>query len=459
MNNLITFLKEKLKVAKILLLLVAIASPLGVFAHPPAPSNINSIGSHDLAAMLRDATPAVVNITVKKEIPVAVGVKQGQSPIKPDIANAIAVGSGVIIDAQKGYIITNAHVIKNQKLIVVTLKSGQRYTAKLIGMAEGYDLAVIQIHASGLKQMPIANSNNLQVGNSVVAIGSPYGLTQTVTSGVVSALHRQEPHLDKFQNFIQTDAPINPGNSGGALINLRGQLVGINTAIVTPSSGNIGIGFAIPSNLAHEVSAQLIKYGKIEPGMLGVLAQNLTSELASAMGIKVTEGAIVAKVVPFAPAAKSGIKDGDVITHVNGELITSSAQLHNLLGVMRPGTKITIGLIRQQHHRTITVAVGNPKQLLKTRMIPFFSGVELRNYSAIEPDSTMLDGVLVTNIRDNSSAALGGLLPGDVVISANGTNTPNLKKLLDVATSNPRQLLLKVARGNGQMFLVIRSGQ
>lgn len=285
--------------------------PVSSYAHLPSAVEGKTIPS--LAPMLNKTTPSVVNIAVEKLIP------QTPNPLQPEMdqntapTKVLGVGSGVIIDAKKGYIVTNAHVVKDQKIMVVTLKDGRRYRAKVIGKDEGFDLAVIQIHANHLTALPIGNSDQLKVGDFVVAVGSPFGLTQTVTSGVISALNRQEPRIDNFQSFIQTDAPINPGNSGGALIDLEGKLIGINTAIVTPSAGNIGIGFAIPSDMVKSVAEQLIKYGKVERGMLGVTAQNITPELADALNLKHNKGALVTKVVAESPAAKAGVEVQEII--------------------------------------------------------------------------------------------------------------------------------------------------
>ncbi len=408
--------------------------------------------------MLSQATPAVVNITVEKEIPSATNplepVDDQQPPTK-----VLGVGSGIIIDAKNGYIVTNAHVVSDQHLMIVTLKDGRRYHGKLIGKDNGFDIAVIQIHAKYLTAISMGDSNDLKVGDFVVAIGSPFGLTQTVTSGVVSALNRSEPRIDSFQNFIQTDAPINPGNSGGALLNLNGQLVGVNTAIVSPSSGNIGIGFAIPSNMVKSVADQLIQYGNVARGMLGVMAQNITPELADAMSLKHNRGAIVTEVVPDSPAAASGIEVQDIIQSVDGTPIESSEQLHNMLGLVRPGTQIHLTVLRDHKAVNLAATIQDPKKLMMQRALPFLDGMQLQKFSDLEPDGTLLKGVLVTNLTDSSDGALAGLIPGDIIISANNEPTPTIQQLIHVAESKPKQLLLKVSRDNKQLFLVIEQDQ
>ncbi|AAO90295.1 Do family serine endopeptidase [Coxiella burnetii] len=431
--------------------------PVSSYAHLPSAVEGKTIPS--LAPMLNKTTPSVVNIAVEKLIP------QTPNPLQPEMdqntapTKVLGVGSGVIIDAKKGYIVTNAHVVKDQKIMVVTLKDGRRYRAKVIGKDEGFDLAVIQIHANHLTALPIGNSDQLKVGDFVVAVGSPFGLTQTVTSGVISALNRQEPRIDNFQSFIQTDAPINPGNSGGALIDLEGKLIGINTAIVTPSAGNIGIGFAIPSDMVKSVAEQLIKYGKVERGMLGVTAQNITPELADALNLKHNKGALVTKVVAESPAAKAGVEVQDIIESVNGIRIHSSAQLHNMLGLVRPGTKIELTVLRDHKVLPIKTEVADPKKVLLQRELPFLGGMRMQKFNDLEPDGTILQGVLVTGVDDSSDGALGGLEPGDIIISANGQLTPTVDELMKIAEGKPKELLLKVARGAGQLFLVIQQSQ
>lgn len=405
-----------------------------------------------LAPMLAKATPAVVNISVEKEIP----NKDSSLPLP---TKALAVGSGVIIDAAKGYIVTNSHIVKDQKVMLVTLKDGRRYHAKLIGKAEGFDVAVIQIHAKNLVQMPLANSSKLKVGDFVVAIGSPFGLSQTVTSGVVSALNRATPRIEGFQNFIQTDASINPGNSGGALLNLHGQLVGINTAILAPNAGNIGIGFAIPSNMAKEVTQQLIKYGKVKPSVLGVIVQNLTPELADAIHLKNDNGVLVTQVFPGSAADDAGIKSEDVILKVNDNVIHSSAQLHNLMGITHPGTKLHLTIIRDDKTITLNATAGDPKGKMKQRIIPYLSGIRLQNFSDLEPNGTTIRGTMVLDLTDKSAGALAGLIPGDIIVKANGKNVSSVDNLVSIAEHSNKELLLKIVRGTRNLFLVIQPDQ
>ena len=427
--------------------------PIAANAH--AHTSTQSLNS--LAPMLSKVTPAVVSISVEKSIPKPSNPDQPEAVQAPAPTKVLGVGSGVIVDAKKGYIITNAHVVKDQQVMIVTLKDGSHYRAKLIGKDDGFDLAVIQIKAKHLTPISFGNSNRLKVGDFVVAVGSPFNLSQTVTSGVVSALNRSQPQIEGFQSFIQTDAPINPGNSGGALISMNGELMGINTAIVTPSSGNIGIGFAIPSDMVKSVADQLIKYGKVEPGLLGVFAQNVTPELADAMHLKHTNGAIVTQAVETSPAAKAGLKPEDVIVSVNGETVRDSVQLHNMLGIMRPGTHITLTILRNHKKQQLSAVVGNPKTVALQRELPFLAGMRLQKYSDLEPDGRVLNGLLVISVSDTSDGALAGLLPGDVITYVNNVPVSNVQQLVKMATGKPAQLLLKIARGNGKLFLVLQN--
>ena len=442
------------------IILCSIFTGLQLFQPVSSYANLSSIDDkpmRNLASVLSKTTPSVVNVAVEKLIPQTPASWYPEADQNSGLTKVLGVGSGVIIDAKKGYIVTNAHVIKNQKIVMVTIKDDRRYRAKIIGKDEGFDLAVIQIHAQHLTELPIGNSDQLKVGDFAVAIGSPFGLTQTVTSGIISALNRQEPRINNFQSFIQTDAAINPGNSGGALMDLQGNLIGINTAIiVTPSSGNIGIGFAIPSNIVKSVAEQLIKYGQVKHGILGVTTQNITPELADAMKIKYNKGAVlVTGVISESPAAKAGVEVQDVIASVNGIRIHSSVQLHNMLGLVRPGTKIQLIVLRDHKIFKIKTRVANSKELLLQRGLPFLGGMRMQKFNDLEPDGTILQGMLVTSVDDNSDGALAGLEPGDIIISANGYSALTINDVIKVARSRPKELFLKVMRNSGQLFLVI----
>ncbi|MGR9085760.1 MAG: Do family serine endopeptidase [Gammaproteobacteria bacterium] len=330
-------------------------------AYPPSMNN-------PLPEMLKKVVPGVVNISTRTRI------RYEENPLFRDpffrqffdIPNMPmereqqSLGSGVIIDAGKGYVITNNHVIDKADKITVTLQDGQNLEAKLIGSDPTTDIALIQIKSSNLVELPKGNSDVLQVGDFVVAIGSPFGLGQTVTSGIVSALGRTSLGIEGYEDFIQTDASINPGNSGGALVNLQGELIGINTAIVGPSGGNVGIGFAIPINLANQVVNQILRFGKIQRGQLGIQIQDLTPALANAFNIKQQRGAVIAGVIPGSSADQAGLQRGDVVVAVNGQTVESATKLHNHIALMQVGDMVTLNVLRDGDEKTVRARIARP---------------------------------------------------------------------------------------------------
>lgn len=422
------------------------------FAHLPTTQENNQ---NSIAPMLQKVTPAVVNIYVEEERLTKLDTLiQTQDNTTKVPIKSYAVGSGVIFNAEKGLIVTNAHVIANEKVMIVTLKNGQRYHAKLIAKDKGYDIAILQIHAKNLTALSFANSNTIKVGDFVTAIGSPYGLSQTVTSGVVSALNRIHPQIEGYQSFIQTDAPINPGNSGGALVNMSGQLIGINTAMVAPTDGSIGLGFSIPSNMVQSVIEQLLKYGKVERGVLGVIVQNITPALADALQLKNSDGAIVTQVMPNTPAKTAGLTAGDVITDIDHHAVNGAAQLRNAMGLIHPGTSVSLTFIHHNQTKTISVIVADPKKI-KQQAMPYFSGMRLQNFNELESNGALLHGVLITGITDASEGALAGLTLGDVITSINHTPVTSIASLTKITAHETKPLLLTVKRGNENMFLVL----
>lgn len=407
-----------------------------------------------LAPMLQKVTPAVVKITTAKE-DVLNPFDSNPKPRKEELG----LGSGVIYDAAQGLIVTNAHVVTKSKIIVVTLKNGRRYIAKLIGEDDGFDIAVIKITAKDLSSIHFGDSDQLQVGDFVAAIGSPFGLTETVTSGVVSALNRSEPKIEGYQSFIQTDTPINPGNSGGALVDMKGDLVGINTALVSPAFGNVGIGFAIPSNMVKNVVEQLVKYGKMERGILGVIAQDITPALARAMELEKDLGAVVTTIIPNSPADTAGVKVADIILALNKKSIHNAEQLRDSLGTMRPGTSIELSISRQGKPMTVGATVGDPQKIAKQREVPFISGLSLQDFNELESDDHFLKGVLVTGISEVCPAALAGLMPGDIITVANQQPIQTVTELETIAKKHPKHLLLQVTRNNTGLFVVIENNE
>jgi Do/DeqQ family serine protease len=319
-------------IAKLVILCLLYASYLGAAV---AQSGSDMQGMPTLAPMLERVTPAVVNIASAGRIPVEQNPLFNDPffrdffgfPDQPLERKTQSLGSGVIVDAERGLILTNAHVIANADQITVKLGDGRSYEAELVGTDAETDIGVVKITAERLTDVPMADSSQLRVGDSVVAIGNPFGLTQTVTSGIVSALGRSGLGIEGYEDFIQADAAINPGNSGGALVDLKGRLVGINTAIFSGSGGDIGIGFAIPINMARQVMEQLVKHGKVRRGYLGIQLQDLDAELAEAFDIEARQGAVIANVLAGTPAQKAGLQAGDVIVSVNGRPVRSASDL------------------------------------------------------------------------------------------------------------------------------------
>jgi len=343
---------------------VAGISPSGFAAAPIPEFGGGAVPS--LAPMLSAITPGVVNIAVKgrikEENPLLqdpffrrfFNIPQNQQTQERETE---ATGSGVIIDAAQGYVLTNGHVVENETSIDVTTKDNHRYRAKLIGRDADTDIAVLQIPAGGLTAVPLGDSDKLQVGDFVVAIGNPFGLGQTVTSGIISALGRSGLGIEGYEDFIQTDASINPGNSGGALVDLRGRLVGINTAILAPGGGNIGIGFAVPINMARLVLDQLIRYGEVKRGRIGIAIQDLTPELAQAMNTAHTMGAVIARVEAGSAAEHAGLKTGDLVIAANGVPVHSGTQLRNTIGLTRIGDEVELTIDRKGAAQSVGVRV------------------------------------------------------------------------------------------------------
>jgi Do/DeqQ family serine protease len=317
-----------------------------------------------LAPVVSRITPGVVGISVRGRVREDNPLLQDpmvrrffnlqQQPVEHETQ---ATGSGVIVDAAQGYVMTNAHVVENATSIEVTTKDNRRLTAKLIGRDPDTDIAVLQIPAGGLTAVPIGDSDRLQVGDFVLAIGNPFGLGQTVTSGIISALGRSGLGIEGYEDFIQTDASINPGNSGGPLVDLQGRVVGINTAILAPGGGNIGIGFAVPINMGRQVMDQLINYGEIKRGRIGVAIQDLTPDLAQALGTRQTQGAVIARVEPGSPAERAGLRTNDLVVAINGAPMRSGTELRNRVGLSRIGDEVELTVERGGAERNVTVRI------------------------------------------------------------------------------------------------------
>lgn len=418
-----------------------------------------------IAPMLQKVLPSIVNIRAKIKVTdfntlLELRKERGKTPDNvdsdnPDNSTFTSVGSGVIVDAKNAYILTNAHVVNDAQLITVTLSDGRHFTARVVGLDKPSDVGLIQIKAKNLSELKLADSNDLKVGDFVAAIGNPFGLSQTVTSGIVSALGRNTLGIEGFENFIQTDAPINPGNSGGALINMQGELVGINTAILAPARGNIGIGFAIPANMAKSVMTQLIQFGDVKRGLLGIGAEDISPELQSEFGVK--NGAIISQVLPYSPAQLAGLKTGDVIVGINTTPIKSASDVINTVGFLRVDSKINVNIMRGNKPMTLEVTLTDPtkRKILASEADPFFSGVAFKNFSISSPIYGDLTAVLVVSADEDSVAWQSDIRPGDIITSVNQKPVRSIEELRSAANGAKEHILLNVIRGGSAVFLVL----
>lgn len=405
-----------------------------------------------LAPILKQVTPSVVNVYTKTRVRVSSPLLNDpffrrffNVPESSRERVSQSLGSGVIVDAEKGYILTNNHVIAQADEIAVGLKDGRSLQAKLIGTDPDTDLAVIQIPAEELTALPLANTDDLEVGDFVVAVGNPFGLGQTVTSGIVSALGRTGLRGLEFQNFIQTDASINPGNSGGALINLRGELVGINSAIFTPSGGNVGIGFAIPASMASYVMDQLIQFGEVRRGTLGLFVQDLTVELAGAFAMEASKGALVAEVSPGSAAERVGLQPGDVIVAISGQTINNAQEFYNAEGGLTLGESLQLQYFREgkreQANLTVqTVATLDGGDLNRRLAGATFSELNVRL------KQQGVSGVLLDQLDPQSPLAQEGLSEGDIITGLNRQRVHSLADFTAILESTRGGLLMQINR-------------
>ena len=438
----------------------------GAFAALPAPpaSPAEAAPMPSLAPIVKRVSAAVVNIATRGTIKEKPGQRNPllDDPFfrrffdvppdsRPRERQFQSAGSGVIVDAKNGYIITNHHVVENASEITVTLLDNRSFSAKVIGSDEGADIAVLQAKQPNLVAMALGDSSKLEVGDYVVAIGNPFGLQHTVTAGIVSALGRTGINPDGYEDFIQTDASINPGNSGGALVNLRGELVGINSAILSGSGGNIGIGFAIPVNMAKGVMDQLIKYGQVKRGVLGVNIYDVTPDVAKEFGLNEASGALVAGVAQGSAAEHAGIKTGDIIVSINGTPIKSASELRNTIGMQRVGDQVEIGLLRDGKPLKVAALVAEHSESEAVAAADVHRGLE----GADLADAPEAAGVLVRAVQDGSPAAQAGLRANDLIVAVGRTPVGTLKAFRDVA-KGASFLMLNVKRGNAVVLIPIR---
>ena len=444
-------------------LLAAAALFYNVGAAAQLPDKVGDTPVPSLAPIVKKASPAVVNIATR-------GTVREQRPRNPLLDDPFfrrffdapelgtrerqfqSAGSGVIVDAKNGYIITNAHVIENADEITVTLLDDRQVKAEIVGSDKPSDVAVLKVKAKNLVEMPLADSSKAEVGDFVLAIGNPFALSHSVTSGIISALGRSDNNPDSYQDFIQTDAPINPGNSGGALVNLQGQLVGVNTAIFSGSGGNIGIGFAIPSNMVKAVMSQLLQYGEVKRGMLGVrLSNTFTPGIAENLGLDNARGALVSEVIDGSPADQAGLKAGDVITSINGRNLTNASELRNSIGLLRIGEKVELGLIRDGKPRRVTAVIGERDGADAegaAQIHPAFEGAALTN-------AANNAGVLVENVAEGSPAQQAGLRANDIILAIGRVRIGNLDQLRQTV-NGAQAFALTIRRGNSTLVFTIQ---
>jgi serine protease DegQ len=410
--------------------------------------------------MLEGTTPAIVSIAVKGTQPTRqqapemfryfFGAPNNQAQERP----FRGLGSGVIIDAKKGYIVTNNHVVDNADEILVKLTDGRELVATKLGADEQSDIALLQIDAERLNELKVADSNKLRVGDFVVAIGNPFGLSQTVTSGIVSALGRSGLNIGGYEDFIQTDAAINRGNSGGALVNLRGELVGINTAIFGPNGGNVGIGFAIPSNMMQNLVDQIIEFGEVRRGLLGIVGRDVDAGLAEAFNSQVNIGAFVNEVAPGTAAEKAGLQAGDIISEINGNGLSGFNELRAKIASLGAGAEVELTVIRAGKTQKVKVildaaaaAVAEAKEVH-----PALEGASLSNGK----DSNGNDAVIIDEVAQSSPAAGIGLRKDDIIVGVNRNRVDNISELTERIADKKDVIALNVKRGNSNLYIVIR---
>jgi len=456
--------KIPLKVKLLTLFFLFLINP-GLITHRLNAHDVGNLEQSSLAELVDSTSPSVVTIAIKGTRKVQHNpffddpfferfFGQPQPPREREFGGG---GSGVIVDGIQGYIITNHHVIEKAKEIKVFLKDGGEYLAELIGSDPGTDIAVLKINLSRtISQMPLGDSSLLRVGDFALAIGAPFGLSQTVTSGIISALGRPQMSSDGYGDFIQTDAAINPGNSGGALVDLRGQLIGINSAIYTRSGGNIGIGFAIPVNTVKNIMHQIIEFGSVKRGLLGVIISDINKDIAEQLGLEVEKGALIQEVSPNSAAEEAGLLVGDVITKINGEKTETSNDLRNAIGLKRSGESVELIILRDNKEMTVSATLGElvaQEPVKADELNSLLAGAELADF--IPEGKTKPQGVVILSIQPNSNAANARLKKGDI-IWADGKNS--IANLDDFAASikDKNILVLRVNRNGRQLIIQMR---
>lgn len=447
---------------RLVVLLVVLCATFSGFSMGGLPYKVGDKSLPSLAPMVERVSPAVVNIATRGHIDVKKHPLANDPFFRrffrgmenmPQRRETKSLGSGVVVDARNGYILTNHHVVDGADEITVTLHDGHQFEAKLIGSDPEADVAVIQADYKDLVDIPMGDSDKMRVGDFVVAFGNPFGLGQTVTSGIISALGRTGLGIEGYENFIQTDAAINPGNSGGALVDLDGNLVGVNTAILATGGGNVGIGFAIPINMARTIMDQLIEFGEVKRGLLGVIMQNLTPELSSAFGLDLHQGVVISQVIEKSAAEEAGLKAGDVIASINGKSVKSASEMRNMIGLMRVGESLDITVIRDGRKKKLVASLKNMEQdqVQGEKLDARLAGakIELKG----EGKSKHL---VVADVEHGSRAWNAHLRKGDIILSVNRVAVKTLEDFKKMISKSNKQILLNIQRGNTALFVIIR---
>ncbi|MBX3661715.1 MAG: Do family serine endopeptidase [Burkholderiales bacterium] len=462
MNNRIPLFFGHLLAAAATLLLGLL--PVAPAAAQPAPE---VRGLPTLAPLVNQVTPAVVNISVVTRAPMEDNPlfrdpffrRFFNLPDRPQRKEQ-AAGSGVIVDAARGYVLTNNHVIKDAEQVIVTLKDRRSFPAKLVGTDPGTDIAVLQIPAQNLAALAFGDSDALQVGDYVLAIGNPFGIGQTVTSGIVSALGRSGLSVEGYEDFIQTDASINPGNSGGALVNLRGELVGINTAIIGPAGGNVGIGFAVPSAMARAVMEQIVRHGEVRRGRLGIEMADVPAELQRKLRLPTLDGALIANVEDGSPAERAGLREGDVVVSLNGRPIRTSGELRARLGMTPVGEEVELGVLRNGAQQRIRTRIAPPQAASDGEPRPVAQLPGLRVVE-IERGSPLFQrlrggGLVVAAVDPGSRALQAGFRPGDIIYAVNRRRVQSIAEFQGLLRGSERGYAISLLRGDFSLTIILR---
>ncbi len=440
---------------KFRLLWAAVLLSMAALGAAALPDELGGQPMPSLAPLVKKVAPAVVNIRVSQTI--STRSPFGDDTFRrffgiPDERKVASAGSGVIVDAENGYILTNHHVVENADKIQISLINEVTLDATVVGSDAATDIALIKVDPKNLVELPIGNSDDVEVGDFVIAIGNPFGLGHTVTSGIVSALGRTGISSNGYEDFIQTDASINPGNSGGALVNMNGELIGINSVIISRTGNNVGIGFAVPSEIAQSIMRQILDFGEVRRGLLGVTITTIDEEGAKALGAKVDSGALVSNIEPGSAAEKAGLQVDDIITRVDDKRIDNSRELANAIGLKGSGEEIGIEFVRDGKSHSVTAKLGQQSvsRSAGTEIHPGLAGAQFAASS-----TSTVGGVDVTEVEPGSPAAQRGLRSGDVIIAVNRRSVQDLRELRAVAQGN-RILFLLVRRGDRQLMLQIR---